>query len=65
LTRRLAACFRDRRNQELIEHRVETLMVQRVFGIALGYEDLNDHDKLRQTRCCHSAAAPGALPACP
>jgi hypothetical protein len=44
---RFAACFRDRRCQELIEHRVETLVGQRVIGIALGYEDLNDHDELR------------------
>ena len=32
---------------ELIEHEVATLVGQRVFGIALGYEDLNDHDELR------------------
>jgi hypothetical protein len=44
---RFAACFRDWRCQELIEHRVETLVGQRVMGIALGYEDLNDHDDLR------------------
>jgi hypothetical protein len=44
---RLAACFADRRCPELIEHAVETLIGQRVFGIALGYEDLNDHDHLR------------------
>jgi hypothetical protein len=44
---RFAGCFRDRRCQELIEHRVETLVGQRVLGIALGYEDLNDHDELR------------------
>jgi Transposase DDE domain group 1 len=47
LTRRLAACFHDRRNQEKIEHRVETMVGQRVFGNALGYEDINDHDELR------------------
>ena len=39
--------FRDGRCQELVEHRVETLVGQRVLGIALGYEDLNDHDELR------------------
>src|SRR5208283_6055240 len=44
---RFAACFRDRRCQELIEHEVKTLIGQRVFGLALGYEDLNDHDELR------------------
>jgi Transposase DDE domain group 1 len=47
LTERLAACFRDVRRQDLIEHEVVTLVGQRVFGIALGYEDLNDHDDLR------------------
>jgi hypothetical protein len=44
---RFAACFRDGRNAESIEHTVATLVGQRVFGIALGYEDLNDHDQLR------------------
>ena len=44
---RFAACFRDHRRPELIEHAVGTLVGQRVFGIALGYEDLNDHDELR------------------
>ena len=47
LTRRFASCFRDVRRAELIEHEVVTLVGQRVFGIALGYEDLNDHDELR------------------
>ena len=44
---RFASCFRDARRAELIEHEVVTLVGQRVFGIALGYEDLNDHDVLR------------------
>jgi hypothetical protein len=44
---RFAACFHDERQAELIEHEVVTLVGQRVFGIALGYEDLNDHDELR------------------
>src|SRR5512133_1708270 len=47
LTRRLAACFRDSRDPAYTEHAVETLVMQRVVGIALGYEDLNDHDELR------------------
>ena len=47
LTERLAACFHDRRAAHLVEHEVVTLVGQRVFGIALGYEDLNDHDQLR------------------
>jgi hypothetical protein len=48
LTNRLAACFHDERRQDLIEHEVATLVGQRVFGIALGYEDINDHDELRR-----------------
>src|SRR3954447_2337126 len=47
LTERFAACFADTRTAELVEHQVETLVMQRVVGIALGYEDLNDHDELR------------------
>ena len=47
LVRRFASCFHDRRRQEWIEHEVATLVGQRVFAIALGYEDLNDHDELR------------------
>jgi hypothetical protein len=47
LVGRFAQCFRDVRRPELIEHEVKTLLGQRVFGIALGYEDLNDHDDLR------------------
>ena len=47
LVERFAACFTDGRVAELIEHEVSTLVGQRVFGIALGYEDLIDHDQLR------------------
>ncbi|HEX3399742.1 MAG TPA: IS1380 family transposase [Acetobacteraceae bacterium] len=47
LTRRLAGCFKDSRNQLFTEHAVQTLVMQRIAGIALGYEDLNDHDQLR------------------
>ena len=47
LTRRLAACFADARNRAFVEHDVQTLVMQRVVGIALGYEDLIDHDELR------------------
>ena len=47
LVARFSSCFRDARSPELIEHEVRTLVGQRVFGIALGYEDLNDHDVLR------------------
>ena len=47
LVERFAGCFRDGRCQELIEHEVTTLVGQRVYGLALGYEDLIDHDDLR------------------
>jgi hypothetical protein len=48
LVHRFAACFTDRRDARLVEHRVETLVGQRIFGLALGYEDINDHDDLRK-----------------
>lgn len=44
---RFARCFVDRRDPDLIEHEIATLVGQRVYGIALGYEDLIDHDQLR------------------
>src|SRR5271166_3820053 len=47
LSQQVAACFQDGRRQDRIEHGVETLVAQRIHGIALGYEDLNDHDELR------------------
>src|SRR5260370_20522462 len=48
LTGRFAACFTDTRTPELVEHQAETMVMQRVVRIALGYEDLNDHDELRR-----------------
>lgn len=45
--RRLAACFKDHRDPTRTEHTVEQLLAQRVLGILCGYEDLNDHDTLR------------------
>jgi hypothetical protein len=47
ILKRLAGCFRDYRDEERIEHSLESLIRQRVYGMALGYEDLNDHDSLR------------------
>ncbi|MFX8612694.1 transposase, partial [Acinetobacter baumannii] len=47
LVERFAGCFDDARAPSLVEHSVKTLVGQRVIGIALGYEDLNDHDALR------------------
>jgi len=47
ILRRFAACFTDHRDPERVEHSVGELLAQRVFALALGYEDLNDHDALR------------------
>src|SRR5216683_1058709 len=47
ILRQFSACFTDYRNPDLIEHTVEELVAQRVYGLALGYEDLNDHEELR------------------
>lgn len=47
LVERFAACFTDARRPDLVEHDIATLVMQRVVGIALGYEDLSDHDHLR------------------
>lgn len=46
LTRRMAECFSDHRDPDLVEHTVEQLLAQRIYGLALGYEDLNDHHGL-------------------
>ena len=48
IVRRFAACFTDHRKADQIEHPLLDLITQRVFGLALGYEDLNDHDDLRR-----------------
>jgi hypothetical protein len=48
LLSRFSQCFFDGRNPILIEHSVEQMVRQRVYALALGYEDLNDHDQLRQ-----------------
>src|SRR3972149_6449337 len=47
LSRQGAACFGDHRHQVLVEHGLEELIAQRLHGLALGSEDLNDHDFLR------------------
>jgi hypothetical protein len=47
ILQQFAACFTDYRNADLIEHTVKELVAQRVYGLALGYEDLNDHEELR------------------
>ena len=48
LMARLARCFRDYRNPNSVEHPVRSLVAQRVYALALGYEDLNDHEELRR-----------------
>jgi hypothetical protein len=47
LARGLAACFDDRRDLRYADHSVQELVAQRLYGLALGYEDINDHDRLR------------------
>jgi hypothetical protein len=48
---RVAACFRDGRDPARVVHSLRTLIGQRIIGLALGYEDLNDHDDLRFGDC--------------
>ncbi len=57
ITHRIAHCFTDYRDPELIEHSLQALLRQRIYGIALGYEDLNDHNDLQ--RDCLLALALG------
>src|ERR1700693_5596322 len=47
LLERVASCFTDRRSPLLVEHRLGEMLSQRIYGLALGYEDLNDHEQLR------------------
>lgn len=47
LTLAVADCFHDYRNQVFVDHSVRELVTQRIFGLALGYEDINDHQRLR------------------
>ncbi|AFY31111.1 IS1380 family transposase [Calothrix sp. PCC 7507] len=47
ITSRLAGCFKDYREQNRIEHSVSSLIAQRVYGLVMGYEDINDHETLR------------------
>jgi hypothetical protein len=53
---RLAECFLDRRNPVLVTHPVAEMVAQRVYALALGYEDLNDHEQLRQDPLLHVLA---------
>ena len=45
---RLAECFLDGRRQDQVEHSIAEMLAQRIYGLALGYEDLNDHEQLRK-----------------
>ena len=47
ILKQFAECFRDYRDPRFVEHGIEQLVSQRVYGLCLGYEDLNDHDQLR------------------
>ena len=59
-----AACFEDRREQSLVVHSLESMLRQRVLGLCLGYEDINDHEQLRYDpliqMICRNAAPPRA-----
>lgn len=48
VTRALAGCFHDQRDQRFVDHSMQQLLAQRIYGLALGYEDLNDHEQLRR-----------------
>ena len=56
ITARFAQCFRDYRNSSHVNYSVHQLLAQRVYGLVLGYEDINDHDQLR-----YDPALAGAL----
>jgi DDE family transposase len=58
----VARCFTDYRQRERIEHRLEEMLAQRIYGRALGYEDLNDHEQLRQDPLLAVLAALGCTP---
>ncbi|WP_406567275.1 IS1380 family transposase [Azospirillum fermentarium] len=65
---RMAGCFEDRRDPDRVRHQLPDLLAQRVLGIALGYEDINDHDRLRHDPLLKVTAAAkpesgGPLPA--
>ncbi len=50
LLRRVASCFIDRRSPLLVEHPLSEMLSQRIYGLVLGFEDLNDHEQLRMIR---------------
>jgi hypothetical protein len=58
---RLASCFRDGRSPLLVRHRLSEMLAQRIYGLALGYEDLNDHEQLRSDPLLGLLAGKGEL----
>ena len=48
LLKRVASCFIDTRDPQRVEHELSEMLAQRIYGLALGYEDLNDHEELRR-----------------
>src|SRR5258708_16989534 len=59
LTKTLAQRLPDKRDPDKIEHSLESMLRQRIYGLALGYEDLNDHDSLRKDLLWQTAAERG------
>ena len=59
LLRRVESCFTDARDAERIEHELSGMLAQRIYGLALGYEDLNDHEELRNDVLFGMPGAPG------
>jgi hypothetical protein len=56
LLKRVAACFTDTRDPQRTEHGLSEMLAQRIYGLALGYEDLNDHEELRPMSCAPDRA---------
>ena len=57
LLERFSGCFLDGREQDRVEHSILKMVSQRVYGLALGYEDLNDHEQLRSSGSRFNGAA--------
>src|SRR6266403_1923118 len=68
LLKRVASCFIDARDPQRVAHGLSEMLAQRIYGLALGYEDLNDHEELRRDPLLavvagkREMADPGALP---
>lgn len=64
-TQRLAKTLTDQRDSSMIRHQLDTMVRQRVYGVAAGYEDLNDHDALRVDQALQTATGEDAILAGP